>query len=226
MKFFSFVGIDGGQESGCVGGTPGRGDQTIENWNFKSPRSSFRCQKSNFSHPREDGWEFFQPGGDVEEVVRGLIQNGIVRGERSLQQTMKRENSNPISQSEETGRRYGEKREEVEHEQKRVEFERRGAEFEGERGNYDRMGVGIERREIYYDPRGAKFERRIWEFDESCTFAALLLKCSKRAAKGQLKSSKSAAAALLLRFCCAFAALLLHFCCPMQILSKMCDALL
>ncbi|KAL0914130.1 hypothetical protein M5K25_017638 [Dendrobium thyrsiflorum] len=62
---------------------------------------------------------------------------------------------------EEPGRGYGEKRENVEHEQRGAEFERRGAEFERERGNHDRRRAKTERRGVYYDPRGAEFERRM-----------------------------------------------------------------
>ncbi|KAL0909469.1 hypothetical protein M5K25_020342 [Dendrobium thyrsiflorum] len=62
---------------------------------------------------------------------------------------------------EESGRGYGERREEVGKEQRGADLERRWEGFEREVGNYDQREAEFERGGVCYDPRGAEFERRI-----------------------------------------------------------------
>ncbi|KAL0927946.1 hypothetical protein M5K25_002173 [Dendrobium thyrsiflorum] len=62
---------------------------------------------------------------------------------------------------EESGRGYGERREDVGKERRGADLDRKGAGFEREMDNYDQRGVEFERGGVCYDPRGAKFERRM-----------------------------------------------------------------
>ncbi|KAL0922363.1 hypothetical protein M5K25_006342 [Dendrobium thyrsiflorum] len=129
-----------------------------------------------------------QPWGDDEEVARWPIQTTTSEAREASGNPGSGENSNLIRQKEdqevetqkgkermpslepvpmgESGKGYGEKREEVEQERRCDDLERRGVEFERERGNYDQRGTASKRGGHCYDTRDAKFERRKWEIDE------------------------------------------------------------